>query len=207
VQGNSFGEGCAYRLDQHALKIQCGQQLFEGSALTRFASVIGRLGQGDAKGPGIHRHLGDKPVTAVLSLHRGAPQGLAVTHQLVETLAPAWDLTDHPSLEYLAELLQVGLVVAIGFREAEQVEKGGIRRPALEIQAQGLVQSLPMMPGEGLQVAGATAAAQDPQHRHQQQEPLRVAHPTAVASNSFGEGFAYGNRLEEAELIRSSATG
>ena len=38
--------------------------------------------------------------------------------------------------------------------------------------------------------------ARYPQHRHQQQEPLRVAHPTAVAT--------VGNSLEEAEqVIRS----
>jgi hypothetical protein len=37
---------------------------------------------------------------------------------LVETVCAAWDLADHPSLEHLTELLQVGLV--------EQVEEGGI---------------------------------------------------------------------------------
>jgi hypothetical protein len=94
--------------------------------------------------------------------------------------------------------------VAIGFREAVQVKEGGIRRPALEIEAQGLVQRLTMPPGKGLEITGAAAAAQDPQHRHQQQEPLRVAHPTAVAANSFGEGFAYGDGLEEADQVISS---
>ena len=44
-------------------------------------------------GPLLHAPLkngrvGDKPVTAVLSLHRGAPQGLAVTHPLTNSLAP-----------------------------------------------------------------------------------------------------------------------
>ena len=120
MQRYSFGEGFAYRLDQHSLKIQAGQQFLllrrslrlEGGPFTGLAGVVRLLSQGDAKRPGLDRHLGDKPVTAVLSLHRGAPQGLAVTHQLVQTLAPAWDLTDHPGLEHLAELLQVGLVVA-----------------------------------------------------------------------------------------------
>jgi hypothetical protein len=45
-----------------------------------------------------------------------------------------------------------------------------------------------MPASKGFQITGAAAAAQDPQHRHQQQEPLWVAHPTTVAANSFGEG-------------------
>jgi len=104
---------------------------------------------------------------------------------LVQTLSPAWDLADHPGLEHLAEFLQVGLI--------EQVKEGGIRRPALEIEAQGLVQRLTMPPGKGLEITGAAAAAQDPQHRHQQQEPLRVTHPTPVAPVRDG--------LEEADQV------
>ena len=58
---------------------------------------------------------------------------------------------------------------------------------------------------KALEITGAAAAAQNPQHRHQQQEPLRVTHPAAVAANSFGEGFAYGDGLEEADqVIRNS---
>jgi len=54
-----------------------------------------------------------------------------------------------------------------------------------------------MPAGKGLQITGAAAAAQDPQHRHQQQEPLGVAHPTAAA--------AIGDGLEEADqVIRNS---
>jgi len=64
----------------------------------------------------------------------------------------------------------------------EQVEKGGVRRPSLEIQAQRLVEHLPMPPSERLEITGAAAAAQDPQDRNQQQEPLWIAHPTAVAT-------------------------
>jgi hypothetical protein len=79
----------------------------------------------------------------------------------------------------------------------EQVEEGGIRRPALEIQPQRLVERFPVPAGKSLQITGAAAAAQDPQHRHQQQEPLRVTHPTAVAT--------VGIALRK--LIRSSATG
>ena len=68
----------------------------------------------------------------------------AYTHQMVETVLPAWDLADHPGLECLAELLEVGLI--------EQVQEGGIRGPALEIQAESLVQRLSVPPGKSLQI-------------------------------------------------------
>ncbi len=47
--------------------------------------------------------------------------------------------------------------------------------------------------GERLKITGAPATAQDPQYRYQQQKPLRVTHPAAVA--------AIGNGLEEADQI------
>lgn len=75
----------------------------------------------------------------------------------------------------------------------EQVEKGGVRRPALEVQAQGLVQRFPVPLGKCLQITGAAAAAQDPEYRDQQQELLRVTHPTPVS--------AIGNGLEETDQI------
>jgi hypothetical protein len=84
-------------------------------------------------------------VIAVWGLDRGAFEGLAITDQLIQSRCPAWDLADHPGLEHLAELLQVSLV--------EEVGEGGICRPALEIQAQRLVQRLSVPLGEGLQIA------------------------------------------------------
>jgi hypothetical protein len=116
---------------------------------------------------------------------------------LLQTLSPAWDLADHPGLEHLAEFLQVGLI--------EQVKEGGIRRPALEIEAQGPVQRLTMPPGKGLEITGAAAAAQDPQHRHQQQEPLRVAHPTAVAA--IGDGLEEVDQVIRCGLINCGGAG
>ena len=181
------------RLDQHAFQLQGAQQLFEGSPFTGFAGVVGRLGQGDAESTGIDRDLGDEPMAAVFRLHCRAAQRLAIAHQLVQTLSSARDLADHPGLEHLAEFLQVGLI--------EQVKEGGIRRPALEIEAQGLVQRLTMPPGKGLEITGAAAAAQNPQHRHQQQEPLRVAHPTAVAAIGDGLLLRRSLRLEEVDQV------
>lgn len=75
----------------------------------------------------------------------------------------------------------------------QQVEEGGVRRPTLEIQAQRLVQLLPVAFGKSLQITGAPAATQDPKDRQEQQELLGLAPPTAVAT--IGDG------LEEADQI------
>ncbi len=68
------------RLDQHAIKIQDAQELPERGTLAGFVGVVSLLGPDDAKGPGVHRDMGDKAVVAVLRLDRRAPQGLAITH-------------------------------------------------------------------------------------------------------------------------------
>jgi len=185
------------RLDQDAFQIKAAQQLLERSPLTGFVSVVGLLGHDDAKGPGVHRDLGNKTVVALLRLDGRAAQGLAVTHQLVQTIRPAWDLADHPGLQHLAEFLQMGFV--------EQIEEGGIRGPALEIQAQRLVQLLPMPPGKGFQITGAAAATQDPQHRRQQQKPLRVTHPAAVTP--IRDGLEEADQVIRCWLISCSRTG
>jgi hypothetical protein len=177
-------------LDHHSLRL-------EGGPFTGFTCVVRLLSQGDAKGPGIDRHLGDKPVTAVLSLHRGAPQGLAVTHQLVQTLAPTWDLTDDPGLEHIRTPAGGPCCSRQASAKRYRYKEGGIGGPALEIQAQRLVQLLPMLAGKGLQITGAAAAAQNPQHRHQQQEPLGLAHPTGEPPIRNG--------LEEVDVIARSA--
>ena len=56
------------RLDEHSLKIQAAHQLLERSPFARFVGVVGLLGEGDAKGPGVDRDLGDKAVVAVVRL-------------------------------------------------------------------------------------------------------------------------------------------
>ncbi len=100
------------------LKVGRIQQLLEGSPFTGFTGGLGRLGQGHTKGVGIDRHLGDRAVTAVLSLNRKAPQGFAVKQQLAQTVGPPEYLADHPGLEHLAKFLKVGLI--------EHVEDAGI---------------------------------------------------------------------------------
>ena len=151
--------------------------------------VVALLRQGDTKGTGIDGDLGDKAVVAVSGLDRGALEGLAITDQLIQSRCTTWDLADHPGLEYLAELLEMRLI--------EQVEERRIRGPALEVQAQRLVQRFPVPLGEGLQIPGAPAVTEDPEHRHQQQVPLRIAHPSPVAAIRDG--------LEEADQVGISA--
>ena len=62
-----------------------------------------------------------------------------------------------------------------------------------------------MPPSKGFQITGAAAAAQDPQHRHQQQEPLWVAHPTAVAA--IGDGLEKADQVISSGLIDCSGAG
>ena len=64
-----------------------------------------------------------------------------------------------------------------------------------------LVQMLPLPPGKSLEITGAAAEPKDLKHRQQQQESQMEAHPRAVTANSFGEGFAYGKDLEEADQV------
>lgn len=81
--------------------------------------------QGDAKGLGVDRNLGDKPVVPFLCLYRCSPQGAAVPYLLVQVVWSASNQVDHPGLERLAEPLQVGLI--------QQVVERGIRGPAPDI--------------------------------------------------------------------------
>ncbi len=176
------------RLDQHAFQIKAAQQLFEGGPLTGFVSVVGLLRARVytvtwATKPWLPSSVSMAEPRSVLPTASRKPKGY--THQLVETDGAAWDLADHPGLQHLPELLQMGLI--------EQVEKGCIRRPTLELQAQRLVQRLSVPPGKRLQIPRTAAAAQDPEHRHQQQEPLGVTHPATVAAVRDG--------LEEADQI------
>ena len=78
-------------LDQDAIEIQRAEQLLEGRLFTGFVGVIGRLGQGHAKGSGVDGDLGNEPAVAVFCLDRRAPQGFPVTDQLVQTLGTTWD--------------------------------------------------------------------------------------------------------------------
>jgi len=56
------------RLDQHANEILSAEQLFQRRTLTGFVGVLGLLGKGGAKGPGIDRDLGHKTVVTLFRL-------------------------------------------------------------------------------------------------------------------------------------------
>ena len=129
-------------LDQLAFQVHRAEQLLERRALAGFRGVVVLLRQGDTKGAGVDGDLGDKPVVAVCGLDRGAFESLAITDQLIQSRCPTWDLADHPGLQHLAELLELRLV--------EEIEERRIRRPALEVQAERLVQRFPVPLGEGL---------------------------------------------------------
>ena len=62
-------------------------------------------------------------------------------------MRPAWDLADHPGLQHLTEFLQMGLVVAVRLPQSGTDIGSGNRGPAIEIQAQQVVQLIPMPPG------------------------------------------------------------
>ena len=136
MERNSFGEDFAYGLDELPFQVHRPEQLPERRSLARFMGVVALLRQGDTEGTGINGDLCHEAVVAVGGLDRGAFEGLAITDQLVQSRCPAWDLADHPGLEHLAELLEMRLV--------EEVQERRIRRPALEVQAQRLVQGFPV---------------------------------------------------------------
>ena len=145
-------------LDQNAVELKVAEQGFEGSALVGFTRVKGGLGDRHAQFPGVDRHLGDKPRSAVdaIGLRGRAPQGFAITDQLLEILVLNSDLNQHPLPEQPKELLQ--------FHPLKQIEKGGIAGCFGQ-----------------LQIPGATATAQDAQDGHQEQQPLGVPHPSTFA--------------------------
>jgi len=62
-----------------------------------------------------------------------------------------------------------------------------------QLDAEGLAEHAVVTLGKALQIAQALAAAQDPQHLHEQQLPARNAYPAPRA--------AIGDRLEKADQV------
>ena len=106
------------------------------------------------------------------------PKGYA--HQLIQTGCTIRDLGQHPDLQLPADFGHIHL--------QEQIAEGGISGRPPELKPQRLVQRSVMADGKALQIPQALAAAQDPEHRHQEQKPLGEAHPTGHPS--------LGNRLQ-----------
>lgn len=103
----------------------------------------------------------------------GAPERLAVTHQLIESPCIARDLGDRPVTDRSSQGRHIHLV--------EEVAERRLRRRTPELKAQRLGQQAVVTDRKSLQIPQAMAATQDSQHRHQQTDPLHYD-PKALAS-------------------------
>jgi len=175
------------RLDQHTLELQGAEQGFEGRALVGFAGVKRGLGNRNAQLSGVQRDLGDKPSGPIGAIRlRGRPaQGLTVTDQLIKILVLISDLGQHPLPEGPEKLLELNPL--------KQVEEGGVAGCLGQLQAQRRAERLVMAFGKTFQIPDAAAAAQDPNGRHQQQQPLRVTDASALAA--FWESLQEGDQI------------
>lgn len=171
------------RLDQHGIELQRAQQNFQGLALVGFAVVKRGLRDRHTQLPRGERDLVDKSCCAIgaIGLRGRAQQSFVVTDQLIKILVLIHDLGDYPLLEQPEELLDL--------HPLKQVEEGGIAGCFGELQLQSGAEWMVMPFGKALQIPVAAAAAADAQDRHQQQQPLGVTHPSALA--------CFGQRLNE----------
>ena len=135
-----------------------------------FSCGVAGLGDRHAQGSRIQRHLGDERGSATTGGLNRTSQGLAITDQLIEIAWPAWNLSDRPITDGGADGSDIHL--------QEEVAEGGIRRRALEINAQGLGKHSVVTPSKTLQIPEALAFAQDPEHCHQQEVPGWDANPS-----------------------------
>jgi hypothetical protein len=146
-------------LNQHALEIQLAKQLFEHGPLVVLAGGVAGLADCHPQGGRLQRHLGDECRTATSGGLNRAPQGLAITDQLIEIGCSTWDLGNGPITDGTTESRHVHLL--------KERAKGGVRGWTPEFQAQRLGQHAVVGDGKTFQVSQALAAAQDSQHRHQ----------------------------------------
>jgi hypothetical protein len=96
-------------LDQHATKIQLTKQLFEHGPLMVLACGVAGLGDRQTESSGVERHLGNECRATTGGGHDRAPQGLAVTHQLIEIRYTTWDLGNSSVANGSAESRDVNL--------------------------------------------------------------------------------------------------
>jgi len=175
------------RLNQHPLQIEGAQELLEGRPLVARSGVIGGLGDRHPQLAGVERHLGDESRGAIgsIRLAGGTPHGLAITDQLIEIPVLISDLGQHPLAQQGEQPVQI--------HPLEQVEEGGVAGCTAQLQIQGLAERLAVPAGKALQIPGAAAVAQDPQNRHQQQQPLGIADPAALTA--FRQGLQKADQI------------
>jgi len=116
-----------------------------------------------------------------------APQGVAIGHRRIQTSSTIRDLGQHPALQLPADIGHIQLL--------EQRAEGEILRRLPELKPQCRVQRSVMVDGKAFQISQALAAAQDPERRHREKEPLG-AHPAAHPS--------LGDRLQETDRVGRS---
>jgi hypothetical protein len=171
----------------YALQLQVVEQGFEGCTLVGFAGVKQGRGDRHTKRPGVERHLGDKARGAIsaIKLRGWTPQRFAVADQLLDFPVLLSDLSEHPLPEQTKELLH--------FHPHKQIGECGVagRIGHLHVQYRG--KRLVVPSGKALQIPSTAATDQNAQNRHQQQQPLGVAHPTAFAT--FRQGLQEGDQI------------
>ena len=118
------------RLDQQALQIQFTEQLPQHSSFMVFAGGVAGLADRHTQSGRIQRHLGNERGSPTGGGLNGAPERLAVTHELIEIRCTAWDLGDHPVTDRSTQGRHIHLV--------EEVAEGGVRRRTPELDAQRL---------------------------------------------------------------------
>ena len=109
----------------------------------------------------------------------------AVADQLLEILVLVSDLSKHPLPGQAKEMLELNPL--------KSIEKGRITRRFRHLHVQCYGKRLVMALGETLEIPGAAATTEDAHDRHQQQHPLGVAQPTALAS--FWHGLQKGDQI------------
>ena len=157
------------RLDQNALQIQFAKQLPQHRPLMVFAGGVAGLTDRHAQSGRVQRDLGNERGPSAGGGLNGAPQRLAVTHQLVKILCATWDLGDRTVTDRRTQGRHIHLV--------EEVAKRGVRRRTPELVVQRLGKYGMVADRKALQIPQALAATQDSQHRHQQQIPGRKPNP------------------------------
>jgi hypothetical protein len=111
-----------------------------------------------------------------------APQGLAVTDQLVEIGCATRDLGNCPITDGGAESGHDHL--------QEEIAERVVRGRSAEFKPQRLGQNAVVTDGKTLQVPQALATTEDAQHRHQQQIPGREPHPASHARDRIDPSFS-----------------
>ncbi len=156
-------------LDENALQIQLGEQLPEHRSLVIAGGGVAGLADGYAQCGRIQRYLGNEHRATCRGGLNRSPQGLAVTHQLIEIRCATLDLGHRPVTDRRAQRRQV--------HRMEEVAERGIRWWPPKLDTQRLGEHAVVADGKTLQIPQALTAAQDSEHRHQQQIPSRKLNP------------------------------